>query len=127
MTEYKELRNKLIEYQEVNKVIFTTADALNDAIITLEADIKAEAKTGKEDVEHDGVLVKVIRRFSKWYDHSELQKKELKELETAGGLKHEVIKEVFEKLVHDNLISQESRAKAFREEELSPAVSIKII
>ncbi len=127
MGKYAELNKALVQYQEVNKDVFQTAQEIEKSIKEVEEEIKAYARESKEDTEHDGVKVTVIRKFRKWYDWSILSPKNQKLLEKEGAVKHEVSKDVFEDLVHDQKITVEERADAFKEEELATSVSVKII
>src|SRR3990167_262972 len=77
--------------------------------------------------EADGSRVSVARSFRKWFDMKAIKKFASKaelQIITNEALEVEVNKEKFEELVKGGLVSRELRQKAFREEEMTPRVSI---
>lgn len=122
---YKELNHALAQFKDAHKDVFATYEGLLQAIAVVEEEIKSVARETKEDFEQGGVSVKVIRRFSKWYDASVFLPREMRLLEGCGAVKREVVKELFEQLVAEGKISEKRKADAFRETELTSSVSIK--
>lgn len=127
LTQYKELYRAVEAFKEANKQVFETYETMLTTIAETETAIKDKAREKKEDISHDGVEVKVTRRWKKWYDYLLLPQKDRAKLDKEGGIKHEVIKEVMEEMVRDGKLSRETQAMSFREEEMSSAISVKII
>lgn len=123
---YSKAHKTLREYKLANKEVFDTLDTLMQAITNVENEIKETARMIKEDVTHKDVEVKVTKAFKKWYDYTHLEDKTRHILEIEGAVLHEVNRAMFDQLVVDGKISKEERAKSFKEEELTPRITIKI-
>jgi len=112
-----ELDEKIVEY-------FKIKDKLDeDATV-----IKEAAKESLEPMENKQIKVTIARAWKKWYDVGTLKKKastkEWDEIE-ANCLVQDVDKVKFEELVEENKISTELKQASFKEEEMTPRVSIK--
>lgn len=122
----KEQHKALAAFMAAHDVIFKQAEAMQTAITETESEIKIMAREKGEDIEQDGVFVKVTRAFRKIYDYAAIPKKDLKIIDEAGGVTHTIVPAVIEALVRDEKIDRKVRALAFREEEQTPRVSITV-
>ena len=127
MEKYAELFRAKQQFEEANKEVFSTQFELERAIEEVAKEIQAEARETKEDCEHSGVKVTVVRKFKKWYEWDKLSPKTRKLLEEQGAVKHEVDREMFDELVHNEEISAKERAAAFEEQEMTTSVIVKFI
>lgn len=125
LAEYAAIQREKAEFVKLNQAVLDAVDSYNHVLVDLEGQIKEAARISKEDIEQDGVIVKVARKFKKWYDAKTLQPEDRKALMENDGLIIEVVPKVFELLVRDGKISAKSRADAYREEEGTPAITIK--
>lgn len=123
---YSKAHQTLRQFKLTNKEVFDTLETLLKAISTVENEIKETARTLKQDINHKDVEVKVTKAFSKWYEYAQLEDKTRHILEIEGAVSHEVDRAMFDQLVVDGKISREERVKAFKEEELTPRITIKI-
>ncbi|KKL09191.1 hypothetical protein LCGC14_2568310, partial [marine sediment metagenome] len=104
---------------------------LENKLGELSAKIKDVARASEPSAIHqaesDGFRVTVARTFRKWFDMKAIKKFASKaefQIINDEALKTELDREKFEELVKSGLISRELRQKSFREEEMTPRVSI---
>lgn len=127
MEKYAELHKALTGFKEANRNVFELQQEMEKAISEVEDEIKAAARGSKEDALHAGVKVTVIRKFKKSYDWKLLSEKTQELLMKKEAVRFEVNKDAFEELVHNEEISMKERAEAFKEEEMSTSVTVKMI
>jgi geranylgeranyl pyrophosphate synthase len=124
LTQYEQAHKALKNLKDANADLFGVLDTLNQTILDLENEIKNEAKKLGEDVEQGNITVKVIARWKKWYDWKQFNESERSLISSHDGV--EVIREVVDQLAKDEVITEESRARAFKEQQMPSAVSIRI-
>lgn len=127
LKKYADLQRAIKNFQEAHADVFAQWNELEESADLLENEIKEVAKETMEDAEANGVKVTVSPRYKKWYDYKKLSEDTRKLLEKNGAIKHEVNREMFEQLVHEDKIDKAERAKAFNEELQTVAVSIKLV
>ena len=120
----KEALDKFLN-DEKNKAIFAEYEVFQQRINELTDEVKNLSREELIDTETDKIRVSVSRKFKSWYEPSLLDLKSIKTLKENNGIKTEVVKSVLEDLVKKGEISREASAKAFKEEEQTPAVLLK--
>lgn len=106
-------------------------DELEHELEQLAGKIKDVARASEPEVVEassaDGFRISIARSFRKWFDMQAIKKFASKaelQIITNEALEVEVNKEKFEELVKGGLVSRELRQKSFREEEMTPRVSL---
>lgn len=127
MEQYAELQRVLTNFKEANKEVFTTLEDHQAALNTVENRIKEIARQTKEEYSHSGVAVKVVRAWKKWYEYASLPMRTRELLDNEGVVKHEINKEKFEALVDEGRVKKSEKVKAFKEEELTPRISVGLV
>lgn len=128
LKQYSEKIAEIKLFEETHKKIFEQYNKLIEEKDILEKELRAYVAE-KGDQEND--LVKAIRieRWKKQYNYplflENATVKEIKVLDEHNGIKQEIDKKVFEKLVDKGLISNKTAQKAFQEELSNIAVVIK--
>lgn len=136
MTKYEEYlqkyTEKLIEldlFRDCNKDIVNKIEELSKELEALAEELKNIAKEENKDIENNVVKVSVIERWKKTYDYETFSivapEKEFQILKKAKGIKSEIEKPVFDELVKQGLISEETKQNIFKEELITKSVLIK--
>lgn len=131
MTNLQKYSDKLLEielFKTNNSKIFDKLEELDSELSKLEGELKIEAKENG-DMENDIVKVTVVERWNKSYNYDrflDLAKPEEQEaLKKAKGIDIKIKKDVFDELIKQHLITEESKQMCFMEELSSTAVIIK--
>jgi hypothetical protein len=122
---------KLVElrlYEKSHHDVFEGYEMIKSELSDLELALKEVVKK-KGDMENDKVKAIKVERYKKFYDWAKFLKNSTEEermaLADELGIKTEIIKEKFDKLVDEEKISIKTKQASFTEELLSTAVMIK--
>lgn len=126
LKKYKEAVDALKKYKDEHAEVVSEIQQMEERIGELSDIIKAVVKKTGEDEQYENISVKIIRKFKKWYDPAQLCEETIKCLRVEGAIEMTVNKEIFESMVEKTIITKEEKQKAYCEQELSPAVSIKV-
>lgn len=126
VSDYGNVSKEIIKLKEENGIL-----SLEEKLEKLQGQIKDIARSVSDEeidkAQGSGFCVKVSRPFKKIYDlallHAAASKQEW-DIIQDNALKTEVDNEKFEDLVQRGAVSREVKLKAFREEAMTPRVSV---
>lgn len=131
MNNLQNYSEKLLEmelFKKNNAELFQKLENLQEELNELEIVLKEEVRE-KGDRENEFVKAIKIERYKKYYDYNVFiriaEEKEIKILEKAKGVNHEIKKEIFDELVNQGLINKDIKQQSFKEELISITVVVK--
>lgn len=132
LSNYTKVIVKLQEFKDENAKLFAELESLEDLQRQTESELKSEARELGEDISNSMVSVKVVRKWKKWFCPEILKKdfkKDYKVLVENGAIeiKETVNNKIADNLAKDELVSRKALSEAYHEEEMSSAVSIKLL
>ena len=127
LTNYTQSVIAIKQFKEKNKEVFEMYDELVNLKNEKEEDLK---KTAKEVGDMDNGMIKVtkVNKYKKWYDVETLKKSpDWKTIEKeAYVIEEKVDKEKLDAMAKEGVVERKTLADAFREEEMSPSILIKV-
>lgn len=127
LTTYTNAIIAIKQFKEKNQSVFNEYDALVTFKDNCEANLKIEAKE-KGDMDNGAVKVTKVSKFKKWYDVETLKKSQdwaVIEKE-AYVVEEKVDKDKLDLLAKEGVVERKTLVDAFREEEMSPSILIKV-
>lgn len=128
LQEYTNTILAINQFKEKHADVFNEFEKLMELKGQQEVELKNWAKENGD--QNNGVVaVRVDKKYKKWYDVETLKQSEYWRVisENAYSIEEKINKDKLDEMAKEGSISRELLRDAFREEEMSPAVSIKLL
>jgi len=126
---YLEAKKELKAFREANEEVLGVYEAMLQAIVELEEELRQKAKKTRIDIEAGDIKFQFIPRYKKWIDFEKAMNcmetdEQRKKLMDITSQKIEVDIEKFLKLCRRGELPDKARIEAYQEEEIEPQVRL---